>query len=106
MKKNCFFHDFFKEKKMLLPPLKFTDLDKIFTGDTSHYEVPPCKISSKSEHSKYQKSPSELKKKDFKNRLLHRHVMQGRRNQGPKFLLGTVVDVQKKFHDPESSFYV
>ena len=28
----------FKEKRMLLPPLKFTDLDKIFTGDTSHYD--------------------------------------------------------------------
>ena len=31
---------------MSLPPLKFTDLDKIFTEDTSHYKVPPCKISS------------------------------------------------------------
>ena len=27
-------------------------------------------------------------------------------NQGPKFLLGTVVDTPKKFHDPESIFWV
>ena len=47
---------------MSLPPLKFTDLDKIFTGDTSHYEVPPCKISSKSEHFKYLKLTSKIKK--------------------------------------------
>ena len=54
---------------MLLPPLKFTDFDKIFTGDTSHYEVPPCKISSKSEYSKYPKLSSKIKKwkkKDLK----------------------------------------
>ena len=31
---------------------------------------------------------------------------QGRRNQGPKFLLGTVVDAQKKFHDLESILWV
>ena len=33
-------------------------------------------------------------------------LWQGRMNQGPKFLLGTVVDAQKKFHDPESIFWV
>ena len=27
-------------------------------------------------------------------------------NQGPKFLLGTVVDAQKKIHDPVSIFWV
>ena len=33
-------------------------------------------------------------------------LWQGRRNQGPKFFLGTVVDAQKKFHDLESIFWV
>ena len=33
-------------------------------------------------------------------------LWQGRMNQGPKFLLGTVVDAPKKFHDPESIFWV
>ena len=33
-------------------------------------------------------------------------LWQGRMNQGPKFLLVTVVDAQKKFHDPESIFWV
>ena len=33
-------------------------------------------------------------------------LWQGRMNQGPKFLLGTVVDAQNKFHDPESNFWV
>ena len=56
------FLQFFKWKQMLLPHLKFIDLDKIFTEDTSHYEVPPCKISSKSEHFKYPKLSSKIKK--------------------------------------------
>ena len=47
-------------KILLLPPLKLTDLDKIFTGGISHYGLPPCKISSKSEHLKYQKLPSKI----------------------------------------------
>ena len=33
-------------------------------------------------------------------------LWQGRMNQGLKFLLVTVVDAQKKFHDPESIFWV
>ena len=33
-------------------------------------------------------------------------LWQGRMNQGPKFLLMTVVDAQKKFRDPESIFWV
>ena len=33
-------------------------------------------------------------------------LWQGCMNQGPKFLLGTVVDAQKKFHDPESIFWL
>ena len=33
-------------------------------------------------------------------------LWQGRMNQGPKFLLVTVVDAQKKFRDPESIFWV
>ena len=33
-------------------------------------------------------------------------LWQGCMNQGPKFLLGTVVDAPKKFHDPESIFWV
>ena len=33
-------------------------------------------------------------------------LWQGCMNQGPKFLLGTVVDTKKKFHDPESIFWV
>ena len=45
-KEKTGFSRFFKEKRMLLPPFKFTDLDKIITGDTSHYGVPPCKIST------------------------------------------------------------
>ena len=44
-----------------LPPLKLTDLDKIFTGGTSHHALLPCKISSKSEHVKYQKLCSKIK---------------------------------------------
>ena len=67
---------------MLLPPLKFIDLDKIFTEDTSHYEVPPCKISSKSKHFKYPKLSSKIKKwkkmtwkSSFGRR--HCHVMAG-----------------------------
>ena len=50
-----------------------------------------------------------MEKKDFENRLLAGDIAmlwQERRNQGLKFLLGTVIDVQKQFHDPESSFYV
>ena len=48
-------------------------------------------------------------KNDFENRLLAGDMAmlwQGRMNQGPKFLLVTVVDAQKKFHDPESIFWV
>ena len=44
-----------------LPPLKLTDLGKIFPGGTSHHEVPPSKISSKSEHVRYQKLCSKIK---------------------------------------------
>ena len=33
-------------------------------------------------------------------------LWQGRMNQGPKFLLVTVVDAQKKFRDPESILWV
>ena len=33
-------------------------------------------------------------------------LWQGRMNQGPEFLLGTVVDAPQKFHDPESIFWV
>ena len=50
-----------------------------------------------------------MEKNDFENRLLARDIAmlwQGRMNQGPKFLLVTVVDAQKKFHDPESIFWV
>ena len=96
---------------MLLPHLKFIDLDKIFTEDTSHHEVPPCKISSKSKHFKYPKLSTKIKngKKWPENRLLAGDIAmlwQERMNQGPKFLSGTVVDAQKKFHDPESIFWV
>ena len=50
-----------------------------------------------------------MEKNDFKNCLLAGDMAmlwQGRMNQGPKFLLVTVVDAQKKFHDPESIFWV
>ena len=47
----------------MLPPLKLTDLDQIFTGGTSHHGLPPCKISSKSEHFKYQKLHLKVKNK-------------------------------------------
>ena len=50
-----------------------------------------------------------MEKNDFENRLLAGDMAmlwQGRMNQGPKFLLVTVVDAQKKFHDPESIFWV
>ena len=46
---------------MLLPPLMLTDLDKIFIGGTSHHGLPPCKISSKSEHFKCPKFCSKIK---------------------------------------------
>ena len=68
-KEKTGFSRFFKEKRMLLPPFKFTDLDKIVTGDTSHYGVPPCKISSKSEHIKHPNLVFEnqkMEKYDFK----------------------------------------
>ena len=45
---------------MFFPPLKLTDLDKIFTGDTSYHGLPPCKISSKSKPFKYPKLPSKF----------------------------------------------
>ena len=48
-----------------------------------------------------------MEKNDFENRLLAGDIAmlwQGRMNQGPKFLLRTVVYAQKKFHDPESNF--
>ena len=48
-----------------------------------------------------------MEKNDFENRLLAGDIAmlwQGHMNQGPKFLLGTVVDAQKKFHDSESIF--
>ena len=52
---------------LLLPPLKLTDLDKIFTGSTSHHVQPPCKISSKSEHFKYQKLHLKVKNQKISN---------------------------------------
>ena len=33
-------------------------------------------------------------------------LWQGLMNQGPKLLLGTVVDAPQKFHDPETIFWV
>ena len=45
----------------MLPLLKLTDLDQIFTGGTSHHGLPPCKISSKSEQFKRQKFCSKIK---------------------------------------------
>ena len=59
-KEKTGFSRFFKEKRMLLPHLKFIDLDKIFTGDTSHYGLPPGKISSKLERYKYQNLSSKI----------------------------------------------
>ena len=50
-KKKVFF-GYSWEKMILLPPLLSTNLDKIFFGGTSHHGLPPCKISSKSEHVK------------------------------------------------------
>ena len=50
-----------------------------------------------------------MEKNDFENRLLGGDIAmlwQERRNQGLKFLLVTVVDAPKKFHDPESIFWV
>ena len=50
-----------------------------------------------------------MEKNGFENRLLARDIAmlwKGRMKQGPKFLLVTVVDAQKKFHDPESIFWV
>ena len=44
-----------------------------------------------------------MEKNDFENRLFAGDIAmlwQGRMNQAPKFLLGTVVDDQKQFHDP------
>ena len=52
-KKKQVFFEYSWEKMMSLPPLMLTDLDKIFIGGTSHHGLPPCKISSKSEHFKY-----------------------------------------------------
>ena len=87
-------------------------MDKIFNEDTSHYEVPPCKISSKSKHFKYPKLSSKIKKwkkMTSKKCLLAGDIAmlwQRRMNQGLKFLLVTVFDAQKKIHDPESIFWV
>ena len=50
-----------------------------------------------------------MEKNDFENHLLAGDIAmlwQGRMNQGLKFLLVTVFDAQKKFHDPESIFWV
>ena len=50
-----------------------------------------------------------MEKNDFENCLLAGDMAmlwQGRMNQVPKFLLVTVVDAQKKCHDPESIFWV
>ena len=50
-----------------------------------------------------------MKKNDLENRLFALDIAmlwQGCMNQGPKFLLDTVVDAQKKFHVPESNFWV
>ena len=48
-----------------------------------------------------------MEKNDSENRLLAGDIAmlwQGLMNQGPKLLLGTVVDAPKKFHDLESIF--
>ena len=48
-------------------------------------------------------------KNDFKNCLWAGGIAitgQGHMNHGPKFLQGTVGDAPKKFHDPESIFWV
>ena len=61
---------------MLLHPLKLTDLGQISTGGTSHHVLPPCKLSSKSEHFKYQKLRSKIQnsgKKTQKSSLSLRH---------------------------------
>ena len=50
-----------------------------------------------------------MEKNDFENRLLAGDMAmlwQRRMNQGPKFLLVTVVNAQKKFCDLESIFWV
>ena len=60
-KRKKFFSSIVEKKMMSLPPLLSTDLDKIFIGGTSHHALLPCKISSKSEHVKYQKSLSHFK---------------------------------------------
>ena len=65
-----------------LPPLKLTDLDDIFTGGTSHHGLPPVKISSKSEHFKYQKLCAKIQNYGKKNQksslsLRHCHDMAG-----------------------------
>ena len=51
----------------------------------------------------------ELEKNDSKNRLWAGGIVilgQGCMNHGPKFLLETVGDAPKKFHDPGSIFWV
>ena len=50
-----------------------------------------------------------LQKNDFENCLQASGIAiigQEHMNHGPKFLQGTVGDAQKKFHDPESIFWV
>ena len=59
LKKKNF--EYSREKMMSLLPLMLTNLDKFFIGGTKHHALLPCKISSKSEHVKYQKSLSHFK---------------------------------------------
>ena len=53
--------EYSREKMMSLLPLMLTNSDKFCIGGTKHHALLPCKISSKSEHVKYQKSLSHFK---------------------------------------------
>ena len=52
--------EYSREKMMSLLPLMLTNSDKFFIGGTKHHALLPCKISSKSEHVKYQKWHSKI----------------------------------------------
>ena len=112
LKKSAIFWKYFRQWVRLLPSLTLSDFDEIWTVVSLHHVLSPSKISWHSDNVKMPKLDSKVdnRRGEFlKNQLLHgdnAKLCRGGVNHDPKFSVGVVGDLQKKFQPLFSSFYL
>ena len=110
LKKIHHFLKLFNAVRETFTPLTLSDFNEIWTVASLHHVLPPSKISWHLDNVKMPKLDLKVKNRQiefFKNQLLFRdnaNLCRGGVNHDPKFFVGVVDDLQKKFQPLFSIF--